>query len=85
MSVPLNPALNPTRVATVEVLGVSRRGYGWRLRVLDLTVEGARPATVYSRTEPPHKGAVVRATLAYLPHPNRRGDVVRQFVGFIPL
>jgi hypothetical protein len=85
MPVPLTPALNPTRVATVEVLGVSRRGYGWRLRVLDLTVEGAQPATVYSRTEPPRKGETVRATLAYLPHPNKPGEVVRQFVGFLPV
>ena len=77
--------LNPTRVVTLEILGCSRRGSGWRLRVLDINTEGAKPVTVFSRAEPPRKGDRVRATLAYLPHPNRRGDVVRQFVGFIPL
>jgi len=74
-----------TRATTLEVLGVSRRGSGWRLRVLDLTVEGARPVTVFSRTEPPRKGDTVRATLAYLPNPNKPGEVVRQFVGFLPV
>ncbi len=78
-------ALKPTRTTTLEVLGVSRRGSGWRLRVLDLTVEGARPVTVFSRTTPPRKGDTVRATLAYLPHPSRPGEVVRQFVGFLPV